>query len=152
MDRFVKTQVEMCWNGDFDHPVWSRVDGTRDAQYTQGAYIADALAPFDDRVAKFLFTGARQDARIKESGDDWSGGPVARGWLEAKFVDYPARKGGKQIYLDYGKRFLLKKANRDWLQSLAFEVKAPGYTPPQSPAEMKEMPRDPGESKAESGK
>jgi len=55
MDRFVKTQLEMCWNGDFEHPVWSRVDGTRPEQYTQGAYISAALAPFSEKVAQYVF-------------------------------------------------------------------------------------------------
>ncbi len=142
MDRFVKTQLEMCWNGDFEHPVWSRVDGTRPEQYTQGAYIATALAPFSEKVAQYLFTGPRQERRLEHMDDSWDGGAQAAGWLRAKLIEYPAAKGGKQPYLKYGKQFLAKKANRDFLASLGFEVTAPGYQPPHTPAEMKGMPRD----------
>jgi hypothetical protein len=140
MDRFLKTQLEMCWNGDFEHPVWSRVDGTRPAQYTQGAYISYALAPFSEKVARYLFTGARQERWLTHLTDSWDA-TQAGGWLQAKLIEYPAQKGGKQAFLGYGQRFLAKKENRDFLASLAFEVTAPGYQPPHSPSEMKNMPR-----------
>ena len=144
MDRFLRTQLEMCWNGSMTDPKWARVDGTTPEKYTQGEYICDGLAPFSDKVAEFLYTGARQDQLLRESGDDWSGGPVAAGWLEGKLIELPAAKGGKQVDIDYGKRFLAKKANRDWLKALAFEVTAPGYTAPEVPGQMKDMPREPG--------
>jgi hypothetical protein len=142
MDRFVKTQLEMCWNGDLEHPVWSRVDGTRPEQYTQGAYISVSLAPFSEKVAQYLFTGRRQERLLEHMDDSWSGGAQAAGWLQAKLVDYPAAKGGKQPYLKYGRQFLAKKENRDFLSSLTFEVTAPGYQPPHAPGEMRDMPRD----------
>ena len=144
VDRFLRTQLEMCWNGSMTDPKWARVDGTTPAQYTQGEYICDALAPFSDKVAEFLYTGARQDQLLRESGDDWSGGPIASGWLEGKLIELPAAKGGKQVYLDYGKRFLAKKANRDFLKALAFQVTPPGYTAPEVPSQMKDMPQEPG--------
>ena len=27
IERFVKTQTTVCWNGDLDNPEWARVDG-----------------------------------------------------------------------------------------------------------------------------
>lgn len=141
MDRFVKTQLTMCWNGDFEHPVWSRVDGTRPAEYTQGAYISAALAGFSEQVAQFVFTGPRQQRLLARLGDAWAAAQAA-GWLHGKLIDYPAAKGGRQPYLKYGKQFLAKKENRDFLASLAFEVTPPGYQPPHMPAEMKDMPRE----------
>jgi hypothetical protein len=143
VDRFLRTQLDMCWNGDFDHPQWSRVDGTRPPEYTQGAYMASALAPFNDRVAQFLFTGSRQESRLQRAGDDWEGGPVANGYIRSKLLEYPAMKGGKQIYLEYGKKLLTKKENQDFVNSLAFEVTGSGYQQPLTPPEMKPLPHAP---------
>lgn len=140
--RFVKTQLEMCWNGDLEDPVWSRVDGTRPPDYTQGAYISSALAPFSETVAEYLFTGARQERQLRRMDSSWAGARAA-GWLRAKLIDLPAAKGGKQPYLKYGEQFLAKKENRDFLASLSFEVTPPGYQPPHTPPEMADMPRDP---------
>jgi hypothetical protein len=117
------------------------VDGTRDPQYTQGAYIAAALAPFSEKVAQFVYSPSRQDRLTTRLGDTWEAAG-AGSWLADKLVDYPAAKGGAQPYLKYGKQFLAKKANRDFLASLAFEVETPGYVPPHTPEEMKDMPKD----------
>jgi hypothetical protein len=142
IDRFVKTQLKMCWNGDFAHPVWSRVDGTRPAKYTQGEYIGAALAPFSESVAQFVYGGQRQEWLAGHVADAWQATQTG-GWLRGKLLDYPAAKDGAQPYSTYGQRFLAKKENRDFLASLAFEVTAPGYQPPHTPAEMKNMPKEP---------
>jgi len=150
IERFLKTQLEVCWNGDMTNPQWSRVDGSRPPEYTQGAYISHALAPFSEKVAEFLFTGARQEERLEMASHDWQGGPVTNGWLRAKYIDYPAARRGKSRgqapnlpYLEWGKRFLAKPENREFIKSLAFEVTPPGYVPPMSPAEMTPMPGEP---------
>lgn len=143
IERFVRTQLEMCWNRDFDHPQWSRVDGTRPPEYTQGEYISSALAPFSDKVAEYLFTGARQEERIRNSGESWQGGPVTNGWLRAKLIDYPAARRARQPHLDLGKRFLASPGNQTFAASLGFEVRPPGYAAPLSPAAMTPMPGEP---------
>ncbi len=144
LKRFVKTQETMCWNGSITDPVWSRVDGTRDEQYTQGPYISEALAPFSPLVYRYLFVGPGQDWHVSEANSDWIGGPQTRGWLQMKLVEYPRAKGGTQLYLKYGKQFLAKRANREWLKQLSFEVKAPGYRAPQTPQDMRPRPRGKG--------
>jgi hypothetical protein len=141
MDRFVKTQLEMCWNGDMEHPVWSRVNGTRDAEYTQGAYIAVALAPFSEKVAQFIYSPARQARLASRLEDAWEA-IGAGSWLAGKLVECPAAQGGAQPKAKYGKQFLAKKENRDFLASLTFEVTEPGYVPPHTPGEMKDMPKE----------
>ncbi len=52
-------------------------------------------------------------------------------------------RGGKQIYLEYGKRSLAKKENQDFVNSLAFEVMGSGYQQPLTPPEMKPLPQAP---------
>jgi hypothetical protein len=77
MERFLKTQLEECWNGDLQHPVWNRVDGTHPPEYTQGEYINEAFAPFSAKVAAYFSQPSRQDYFLKEAGSDWSGGVQA---------------------------------------------------------------------------
>lgn len=146
MRRFVKTQLEMTWNGRLDEPQWFRVDRSRGKQ--TGRYICPALAPFDGKIYAFLYTGVRQDERIKNAAHSWQGGPVASGWIRGKYLYCPSalRRGSgqaagkKQIYLAAGKKFLAGDANRKLLQSLRFEVTGGGYRAPSRPADMKPMP------------
>jgi hypothetical protein len=135
MDRFLRTQLDMCWNGDLEHPQWSRVDGTRPPQYTQGEYIASSLAPFSEKVAEYLYAGKRQEHYLASAGDPWQGGAIAGGWLSGKLIAYPAAKGGKQLNLDLGKQFLAKPENSAVAAALAFEVSRPGYQSPPTPAD-----------------
>jgi hypothetical protein len=140
LERFLKTQLSMCWNGDLAHPVWSRVDGTRPERYTQGEYIASALAPFSKQVAAYLYTGERQEERLRTLADDWQGGPVAEGWLRGKLLERgPALRlgsGQAQPYLKEGRRFLTKARNHALVGRLSFAVTPPGYQAPQTPQEM----------------
>jgi hypothetical protein len=140
IDRFLRTQLDVCWNGDFEHPVWTRVDGSRPAQYTLGEYISYSLAPFEERIARFLYWGGHQDDRVRNAEHSWQGGPVAGAWLEAKLLAYPAAKGGRQAHLDAGRRFLAKVENRAFLAALAFDVTESGYAAPKTPADMEPMP------------
>jgi hypothetical protein len=143
MERFLKTQLEECWNGDLEHPVWSHVDGTRPPQYTEYEYIADSLAPFSAKVAAYFSQPSRQDGLIREGKDDWNGGVQAAGYLAGKYLGNPAAQGWRQTELSYGKRFLSKKANRDFVKALEFTVTPPGYTAPMTPQDMQNMPREP---------
>jgi len=131
LERFLKTQLEMTWNGDLDNPQWYRVDRSRGQQ--TGAYICPALAPYDQRIYAFLYTGLRQQERIERAGHSWQGGPVANGWLYGKFLYVPATTGGKRIHLDAGKKFLASPKNRDFYEGYKFEVTDIGYRPPRSP-------------------
>jgi hypothetical protein len=141
MDRFVKTQVAECWNGSMDNPQWARVDGTRVAQYTQGEYMCAGLAAFDDKIAEFCYGAPGQSERIKGLTSIWQSGPVARGWIAGKYIEWPRMKGGAQADLAYGRKFLSKPENRTWYETLAFAVEAPGYIAPEKPSDMKDMPK-----------
>lgn len=148
MRRFVRTQLEMTWNGRLDEPQWFRVDRSRGKQ--TGRYICPALAPFDGKIYAFLYTGVRQGERIKNAAHSWQGGPVANGWIRGKYLycqaalrrgsGQAAGKNKKQIHLAAGKKFLAGDANRKLLQSLRFEVTGGGYRAPSRPADMKPMP------------
>ncbi|HUS47809.1 MAG TPA: hypothetical protein VM098_06810 [Phycisphaerae bacterium] len=143
IDRFLKTQTAVAWNGDLTEPKWARVDGSTDARYMQGQYICPALAPFEPKVHEFLYAGARQAERLANREHSWQGGPVADEWLRGKYIDSPLAAGGKQVHLEVGRRFSAKAGNRKLLESLAFEVAGAGYAAPMAPADMKPIPPEP---------
>jgi hypothetical protein len=143
IQRFLKTQLEECWNGNIEHPVWNRVDGTHPELYTQGEYINGAFSPFSAKVTAYFAQPSQQDYLLKESGSDWTGGVQAGGYLAGKYLSHPTVQGWKQTDLAAGKRFLSKKANRDFVKSLQFTVTPPGYQAPETPAQMEPMPQEP---------
>jgi len=133
IERFVKTQTTVCWNGDLRRPKWARVDGRSSSQ----AYLCSALAPFDERIFALAFGPTAQQQRLKGRGHSWQGSVVACGWLKGKYVVYPQWKGGRPAETALVAPLRAKPAHRALLQRLAFEVKAPGYKPPLTPREMK---------------
>ena len=135
-DRFLKTQTTVCWNGDLKSPRWARVDGKTMGQ----TYLCSALAPFDDKVRQMAFGPSAQQARLKGRTHSWQGSVVACGWLKAKLVDLPRRRETLAFDRAFVDRFLAEPPNRALLARLTFEVKASGYKPPLSPAQMKPMP------------
>ena len=143
IERFLKTQLEKCWNGDTVNPKWARVDGSTSEQYMKGDYICPALAPYSEKVAAFLYTGPRLEDRLKNATSPWQGGPVLSGWLTGKWIDLPAAKADPQPYLAFGKKFLQKKENQEFARSLEFQVTGSGYAAPRSPVDMKPMPPEP---------
>ena len=143
MDRFLKTQLEKCWNGDLANPKWARVDGTTSDKYMQGDYLCSALAPLSPKVEEFCYSGPRQDERVKNASHSWQGAVVADGWLTGKYVELPKARGGKQVYEEFGRKFRAKPENQAFLKEVEFEVTGEGYRAPKTPAEMKDMPQEP---------
>ncbi len=132
IDRFVRTQVDVCWNGDFDNPIWARVDG-RDAN---AAYLCSSLAPFEDSVYQMAYGPPAQAARLAGKDHSWQGGPVASDWLQFKHVAYPRWQSGKPAETDTIAPFLAKAENKALVETLSFDVTAPSYRAPMTPAEM----------------
>lgn len=139
MDRFVKNQVGVAWNGDAEKPEFFNCEGKPSDRKGQ-QFLCPALAPFSEKLAAFLFTGTLQKERVDKSGSDWQGGVLASSWLWDKYVMMPASAGGKPMYADHGKRFLAKEENRKLAESLGFEVVEPGFKMPLTPAQMAPMP------------
>jgi hypothetical protein len=147
MERFTKTQVGVCWNGDANDPQYLNCEGKPSDRKGQ-RYLCQGLAPFSEKLAAFLYTGAMQQERLDKKDSDWSGGILAGDWLRSKYVDLPKAAGGKPIYAAVGKRFLDKEDNRKLVEKLKFEVAEPGFKMPMTPGAMKPMPEapDPKES------
>ena len=131
IDRFVRTQTEVCWNGSVESPRWARVDG----RAAGGAYLCTLLAPFDDRIYRVAFTGPAQRERVERRAHPWQGSVVAAGYLETKYLTVPRWRGGEPAEAASVAAFVKQPANRRLLESLAFEVTPPGYHAPASSSE-----------------
>ncbi|MBI1927631.1 dienelactone hydrolase family protein [Candidatus Poribacteria bacterium] len=148
IDRFITTQMTVCWNGDLKNPKWARVDG----QPSESPYLCGSLAPFDERINEIGYGAPAQQRRLEQKGHGWHGGPVAGDWLEFKYLILPRWKNGAKVALNPDEiggekavvsNFLAKPENRAWVEELAFEVKAPGYRAPMSPTDGIELQRVP---------
>jgi len=132
VDRFVRTQTEVCWNGDLERPRWARVDGRAADQ----RYLCSLLAPFDERIYRVAFTGPAQRERVERRAHSWQGSVVAAGYLETKYLTCPRWRGGKPAETASVAPLRAKPANRRLIEDLAFEVEPPGYRAPQSPGDV----------------
>lgn len=134
IERFVRTQTEVAWNGSFDAPQWFRVDG-RPADEGH-VYLCRWLAPWDDRVREMAFGAPAQAARMVAREHSWRGGVEAMAWLESKYLLTPGWGGDEPS--DAG--LVSEWAAGDGAELLAalsaYEVVEPGYQPPRTPAEM----------------
>ena len=133
IDRFLKTQIGVCWNGDRENPRWARVDGRR----ADSRYLCTWLAPSDRRVYEMAFGAAAQEERLDGKNHPWQGGVVACTWLEMKYLVYPKWSDGTPSETVTTRKFLSQPKNQSLLKELAFQVGVPGYHPPESPARMR---------------
>ena len=136
VERFVKTQTTVCWNGDAERPKWANAGG----KPSDKPYLCAWLAPFDERVYAMAFGPAAQAERLKGKDHSWQGSVVAMGWLEFKLINYPRWKSGKPAEEAVVAPFVAKPENQAFLKRLAIKVEGTGYKPPFAPAEMKPMP------------
>jgi len=141
MDRFVRTQMEVAWNGDPDAPVFRMIHGKPSDRPNQ-QFLSEALAPFDARLADFCFVRRRAE-RFEKRANEWQGGVLAREWLRQKWLVMPAAADGAPAFARFGERFRENPENRAWLERIAFTVEPPGFRMPMTPAQMDPMPRAP---------
>ena len=130
MERFVKTQVGVSWNGDFESPLFFTVDGipAKDGE----RFIAPSLTPFDPKFARFVYEGAMRDERVEKCRSPWQGGVLASEWLLGKHVRL--KEGDKPRYAKLGEAFL-SQADPALQKQLSFAPVPPGYMTPLVPTE-----------------
>jgi len=131
IERFVNTQITVCWNGDLDSPKWSRVNG----QASDQAYLCSWLAPFDASVYEIAYGTSAQRERLQHQEHVWHGGVVASDWLEFKYLTCPRWKSGAPAEKTVVSQFMLNEGNRALLEALTFHVEALGYQAPMRPME-----------------
>lgn len=133
IQRFVRTQTEVAWNGSLQEPQWFRVDG-RDAPEGH-TYLCRWLAPYDERVWELSFGEIARAERLANKDHSWQGSIVAMGWLEDRYLVTPRWKSEGSSDADIV---------ADWaagegaalLQELAYEVAGTGYEAPMTPEAM----------------
>jgi hypothetical protein len=138
IERFVRTQTQVCWNGDAQNPSWFRTDGKPADPGHE--YVCPLLAPFDPRIYDLAFGPRAQAARLAGKDHPWQGGPVAMEWLELKYVICPKWRSGEPSETDSMKPFLAKPENGALVERLALTVEGSGYRAPMTPAEMDPTP------------
>jgi len=133
VDRFVRTQTEVAWNGSFDAPEWFRVDG-RPADPGR-VYLCNALAPFDERIREMAFGAPARAERIANKDHSWQGSIVAMSWLAERYLVMPRQQGGEPAETDLAADWAAGEG-AELLAELACDVAEPGYQPPLTPAQM----------------
>ncbi|MGC9317138.1 MAG: hypothetical protein ACP5KN_03780 [Armatimonadota bacterium] len=132
IERFVRTQTQVAWNGSYDDPRWFRVDG-READEGH-VYLCRWLASYDERIREMAFGAHARAARMEARDHPWQGGVVAMSWLEDKYLTVPGWEGpgasDAALVADWA-----AGEGADLLAELAYEVAPPGYQPPPSPAQ-----------------
>jgi len=116
IQRFVNTQMQVCWNGSLDAPVFRTVAGT-EAGRTQ--MIAVPLARFEPKVWDFCCGESATVARLNARNHPWQGGPVAGTYLSLKYL---TERSPEPAQTKYRGRFHAVPENRRFLQELAYEV------------------------------
>jgi hypothetical protein len=150
IDRFVKTQTGICWNGDVQAPRWFRVNGAVAPNPSDVPWLCVWLAPFDKPVFDVTFSPATQQERLELKNhpnrgvfecslwleENYGAALVACDWLEAKYLVCPRWLGGKPAEMAAMAAFVAKPEGQKLLKQLAFKVEVPGYQAPLKPSQM----------------
>ncbi len=86
MRKIARTQMEVCWNGDLEKPVFSSASG---AKVEKERFIAPALAPWAPKLKELIYSGLIQQERIDKSNSPWTGGVLTSDWLREKYIELP---------------------------------------------------------------
>ena len=116
MQRFVNTQMQVCWNGSVDKPLFKRTDGKPAEQ----AFVASALAPFEPKIAQFLYGERSTIERLKNREHPWRGGVEAIGYLRGK---HSGTLSSKPVHTNYRTLFEKKPANAKFLSQMESNAK-----------------------------
>jgi len=133
--RFVKTQKEMCWNGDMDTPEYRTVDGST-SKWTKGRFLSFQIAPHDPALSQLAFSGPHEAEILDNAPNDWRGGIMAQGYISAKFLHRQLIAENPQPYADFGIAFLKDPDNRTFTALLTNKVEGSGAVQPRKPSHI----------------
>ena len=151
IDRFLKTQKNVCWNGDVQNPEWFRLNGLPAPNPSDVPWLCWWLAPLDRTIYDVTFRTAAQRERLdlfdhtphgtfecsEWLEDQYGAGLVACDWLEAKYLIAPRWSGGKPAETAAVAAFVAKPEGQRLLKELSFQVGTPGYEAPATPSQMR---------------
>ena len=127
--RFLRTQLEVCWNGDIADPGWSRVDGEAMDQ----PYVCSALAAYDASLRELAFGRAASARRVEQREHGWNGGVVAGDWLEMKYITVPRWSSAGSSDAQVTESYRSSEVGAAVLAELAPDVVSGGYSAPVAP-------------------
>lgn len=133
--RFLKTQKEMCWNGDMDTPLYRNVAGET-GKWIKGRFLSMQLAHYDETLRKLAFYGPHEPEMLANASSEWKGGVNAQNYIIEKYLMQPAVRVNPRPEIGIGERFLAKTENRDFYQKRVRPVVPPGATKPTKPRAM----------------
>lgn len=87
MKKIVRTQMEVCWNGDLENPLFFTASGVKAAEKER--FIAPALAPWSPKLTQLIYHGLLQQERIDKGKSPWLGGVLTSDWLREKYIELP---------------------------------------------------------------
>ncbi len=117
MRRFINTQMQVCWNGSFDNPVFRRTDGRSAGQHR---FLAPALARFEPNIPKLLCEGPETKQRLARRDHSWQGGPVAMEYLRGKYL---SPQSPEPTHTKYRTQFCESPENARFLKEIEFQIR-----------------------------
>lgn len=132
--RFVRTQKEMCWNGNTEAPEYRNVAGQIN-KYVKGRFLSQQLAHYDPVLTKLAFQGPHEAEVQKNTASDWKGGANAQAYVQEKYLMHSRVSANPQPYKQLGEKFLSNPVNKAFYDRLFFEVQEPGAVTPLKPSQ-----------------
>ena len=111
MQRFVNTQMRVCWNGSLESPVFRNTAG----RSMDAAMVAPALARFEPLVWEFCYGQRASQERLKRRDHPWQGGVNAIDYLTGKYLVSRTAEATRARYREV---FVQKPENAAFLEEL----------------------------------
>ncbi len=132
--RFVRTQKEMCWNGNRESPEYRNVAGVKN-EHVKGRFLSLQLAHYDPVLKELAFSGPHEAEVQKNSASAWKGGANAQAYVSEKYLRQASIEADPRPDRKIGEAFLKDPANRAFYDQLFFDVKEPGAVTPLVPSQ-----------------
>ncbi|CAM2867348.1 hypothetical protein [Rariglobus hedericola] len=133
--RFLRTQKEMCWNGDTERPAYRTVSGQAN-KFTVGRFLSYQLAHYDETLSRLAFRGPHEEEAGRNAASSWLGGADAQDYVREKFVVAPGIRANPRSFEWVGRRFLENPPNRALHEQLDRERTTPDVKVPCKPSQV----------------
>ncbi len=127
--RFIKTQKEMCWNGDMENPEYRSVSGET-SKWIKGRFLSPELANFDPVIHQLAFQGPHEAQQLANAASSWKGGVGAEGYIQEKYLNPDTA----QPFIGFGKKYLEDEASKTFYDQINQPVEEDTVVIPRTPA------------------
>ena len=119
IERFLNTQMQICWNGSIDAPEFRTTGGQPVREASHAVVMASSLARFDPRIWEYCYGSRATQQRLERRNHSWQGGVSAIGYLLSKYLE---PRTAEPTRAKYGDQFRAKPENAAFLRELEFQV------------------------------